>query len=193
MLVKLELNNKKVEQYNQRIRELKAEYPDFSLSEVESIDDAFCPYDQFTDGKWFADYKPITEDHRPNAELHNIYVCGWNTDEYTLKEITNYKKVLNVNSPIYWCEYGVADNASQVLDYYERLLAEYGDYMNGRKFVVTMTPVFREDQPENGGWRWHKWGAYIGNFVQQHEYLYYEEGIDYVWVFTILEVEEDEE
>ena len=192
MLVKLALNSKKVEQYNQRIRELKAEYPDFSFDEVEELEDVFCPYDQLLENaEWLKNYKPVAVDHRPSAELNSIYACGLSSDEYTLKAITDYKRVLNVDSPIYWHGYGVADNASQILDYYERLLAEYGGYMNSRKFIITMSPIFRENQPENGGWRWHKWGQYIGDFAQQHEYLYDEKGIDYVWVFTILEVEED--
>lgn len=192
MLVKLALNSKKVEQYNQRIREIKAEYPDFSFDEVEELEDVFCPYDQLLENaEWLKNYKPVAVDHRPSAELHSIYACGLSSDEYTLKAITDYKRVLNVDSPIYWYGYGVADNASQILDYYERLLAEYGDYMNSRKFIITMSPIFRENQPENGGWRWHKWGQYIGDFKQQHEYLYDEKGIDYVWVFTILEIEEN--
>lgn len=190
MLIKLVLNNKKVEQYNQRIRELNMEHPDLIWKEVEKLEDAFCLYAQMMRDPAWAKYKPVAKDTRPNVELHGVYVCQGVNDEYTLEMLTDYKAITNCDSPIYWWDYGVADNASQVLDYYEHLLKENNDYMNNRKFVILMTPVFREDQPEDGGWRWHKWGMYIGDFESKCEYLYDEQGIDYVWVFKILEIEE---
>lgn len=189
MLVKLTLNNTKVKEYNRCIRELKAEYPEFTFDEVENLEDVFCPYVNLLRYNTLAEYKSIAKDHRPLMELKDVYVCGLNSN-YTLEATTDYKKKINVNSPIYWINYGVADNASQVIDYYKSLLDIYGDYMNSHKFVILLTPIFRESQPERGGWRWHKWGTYIGDFNPQHEYLYDEQGIDYVWVFSILEVEE---
>ena len=192
MLIKLELNDKKVKQYNQRIRELKNEYPDLPWKEVEKLEDVFCPYAQIMRDRAWDKYKPVAKDNRPYVDMHGVYVCDLNVD-YILEAITDYKKAKNFDSPLYWFDYGVADNASQVLDYYEHLLTQNGDYMNNRKFIITMTPIFREDQDEYGGWRWHKWGIYIGDFIPQCEYLYDEQGIDYVWVFGILEVEECKE
>lgn len=189
MIVKLELNSKKAKQYNQRIRELRERHPEFHWREVEKLEDAFCLYPHMLRDKAWTKYKPIAKDHRPNVEMHGIYVCELNSD-YKIQELTDYKKVRDFDSPLYWCNYGVSDNASQVLDYYEHLLTVYGDYMNHRKFVILMTPIFREDQPEYGGWRWHKWGQYIGDFESKCEYLYDEQGIDYVWVFEIVEVKE---
>lgn len=192
MLIKLTLNNKKVEKYNQRMRELKIKYPDLPFREIEKLEEMFCPYAQMITDKGWAKYKPVAKDNRPLVDLHGIYVCGLN-DEEILESITDYK-VVNHNSYLYWCKYGVADNASQVLDYYEHfLLTNYSDYMNNHKFIIKMTPIFKENQPEHGGWRWHKWGEYIGDFISKCEYLYDEQGIDYVWVFAILEVEECEE
>ena len=192
MLIKLSLNDEKVKQYNQRIRELRAKHPDFTWKEVEKLEDVFCPYPQILRDKIWNNYKPVAKDNRPYVAMHGIYVCHMSTD-YILEEITDYKKAKNFNSPLYWYDYGVSDNASQVLDYYEHLLTQDSDYMNGRKFIITMTPVFRDNQPEDGGWRWHKWGQYIGEFEPQCEYLYDEQGIDYVWIFKILEIEECEE
>ena len=190
MLITLELNNEKVKQYNQRAQELKIEYPDMHWREVKKLEEVFCPYARIMMDKEWVKYKPVAKDNRSLVDLHGVYVCGLN-ENYTLERITDYREVRNFDSPIYWCNYGVADNASQVLDYYENfLLTNYADYMNDRKFIITMTPIFKEDQPEYGGWRWHKWGQYIGEFEPKCEYLYNEQGIDYVWVFTILEVEE---
>ncbi len=193
MLVKLALNSEKLKEYNRRIREIKAEYPTFSFEEVEKLEDIFCPYVNVVKDNILVEFKAIAKDHRPLMELKNVYVCGWSADDYTLEMTTDYKKKINLDSPIYWWNYGVADNASQVIDYYEYLLSMHGDYMNNRKFVILLTPIFRESQPERGGWRWHKWGQYIGDFEPQCEYLYDEQGIDYVYTFTILEVEECQE
>lgn len=77
--------------------------------------------------------------------------------------------------------YGVADNIQQILDNVPELQDP------NRKFTVAVTRVVRKDQAKTGGWRWHKWGEYIGDFKPQHEYLYDEEGIEEVLVFHIYE------
>ena len=109
---------------------------------------------------------------------------------YTIEALTNYKEKKNFYSPLYWWKFGVCDNASQVLDYYDSLYEQHTDYMEDKKFVILLTPIIREQQPECGGWRWHKWGQYIGKFESKCEYLYDEKGIDYVYCFKILEVED---
>lgn len=45
--------------------------------------------------------------------------------------------------------------------------------------------VRRNEQPANGGWRWHKWGEYIGKHKPEHEYLYDEAGIDRVYTCSV--------
>lgn len=78
--------------------------------------------------------------------------------------------------------YGVCDGIDNL-----RLHPDYLDILNGpRKFTVFITEVRRADQPEDGGWRWHKWGPYIGSYEPQHEYIY-DEAIDSVWLFNIVE------
>lgn len=77
--------------------------------------------------------------------------------------------------------YGVCDSLEQLLAACPEL--EGPD----RKFVVTLTRVRKDQQPESGGWRWHKWGDYIGTKNPQHEYLYHEPEIDEVLCFHIYE------
>ncbi|MFW5962129.1 MAG: hypothetical protein ACOCQR_00760 [bacterium] len=78
--------------------------------------------------------------------------------------------------------YGVCDNYEQVLERYPEL--EFSD----RNFVVTLCPIRKSEQLKEGGWRWHKWGHYIGEYKPQCEYLYDEPEIDEVLVFHIYEV-----
>ncbi|MHA1169977.1 MAG: hypothetical protein ACTSRU_19285 [Candidatus Hodarchaeales archaeon] len=93
------------------------------------------------------------------------------TAEERLKDVdwTNYRD-----------NYGVCDNIDQILKRYPEL--EQPD----RYFMVTLKEIRREDQPDRGGWRWHKWGEYIGDQKSEHEYLYDEE-IDSVICFHIYE------
>ena len=42
-------------------------------------------------------------------------------------------------------------------------------------FCVAFTKVSKSTQPEDGGWRWSKWGPYIGEKNPQFEYIYDED------------------
>mgnify|MGYP000882924946 CR=1 FL=1 len=78
--------------------------------------------------------------------------------------------------------YGVCDGHENLLSH-----PDYAPVLAGpRKLTVFLTEVARAAQPERGGWRWHKWGPYIGSYESKHEYLYDEE-IDRVFVFSIME------
>lgn len=78
--------------------------------------------------------------------------------------------------------YGVCDNLDQVLAKYPEI-----EGAEDRQFIVTLTPVVSKDEPSDGGWRWHKWGEYIGAHDPQCEYLHDEVGIDMVYCFHIYE------
>jgi hypothetical protein len=47
--------------------------------------------------------------------------------------------------------------------------------------------VIKANQSHEGGWRWHKWGEYIGKYEPQYEYLYDEPEIEKVYVYHIYE------
>lgn len=80
--------------------------------------------------------------------------------------------------------YGVCDGLENLMSVMGEVLAD-----PARRFVVTLTPVHRDprNKGQGGGWRWHKWGEYIGAFKPQHEYLDDEEGIDCVYCYHIYE------
>jgi hypothetical protein len=63
--------------------------------------------------------------------------------------------------------YGVCDTVEQVLEHYKSDL-ENPD----RKFCISFNTIVKAEQPESGGWRWNKWGSYIGTHDRQCEYLY---------------------
>lgn len=65
-------------------------------------------------------------------------------------------------------QYGVSDSIEQIKEYYK-------EWINSpsTKWVITVTPVFQDKtkRGEGGGWRWHKWGDYIGDLNPKYEYL----------------------
>lgn len=78
--------------------------------------------------------------------------------------------------------YGVCDNVEQILARFS--IAEIPD----RKFCLGIAPVFKKDQPPRDGWRWHKWGPYLGTHKIEWEYLADEENIEYVLIYHIYEI-----
>ena len=63
--------------------------------------------------------------------------------------------------------YMVCDDIEQALEYW-KFAVEHPT----NEFLISMMPVRKKDQPERDGWRWHKWGPYIGTQNPKHEYLY---------------------
>lgn len=84
--------------------------------------------------------------------------------------------------------YGVADNLQQILKKYKQLLS------STEEVVLCYHPVYKKDQSSDGGWRWHKNGAYIGNkrSKERHEYLYDEPDVEMVLCFNFIKVKKKE-
>jgi hypothetical protein len=78
--------------------------------------------------------------------------------------------------------YGVCDTYKQILEQYPGIIT------SDRKFVISITPILKENQSKKGGWRWYKWGSYIGKHTPITEYLYDDPSIDKVYVYTIYEL-----
>ena len=74
--------------------------------------------------------------------------------------------------------YGVCDSYEQVID-------RFGLNESELEVTVSLTPIYKNEQSETGGWRWHKWGEYIGDKTITSEYLYEEEDIDLVYVYQV--------
>ena len=79
--------------------------------------------------------------------------------------------------------YGVADNVDQIIDFYKVNSTDLN-------ICINITPIHKSSQPETGGWRWHKWGSYIGTQKSSHEYLYDEKKVELVYVFHVYEFKE---
>ena len=78
--------------------------------------------------------------------------------------------------------YGVCDSPEQVLAKYPEFAAPEHEY------VMFFVPVNADDQPADGGWRWSKWGEYIGTGEPKCEYIYDEPVLRSVMTFSVYEV-----
>lgn len=184
MLVKELIGSEnQINKWNENIRKCKAEYTDFCMEEIKSSSDVFTPYSELEIPK---DWKFIPDTIK---DTRGIYISGLNS-HYDIETLTNYKEIgIDFKSPLYWHNYGVCDNASQVIEKYNEFVKSgFIDEQND-KCIVLMTPMCRRYQESDGGWRWHKWGEYIGVQNPQHEYLFDEENIDIVFVFEFYKLE----
>ena len=83
---------------------------------------------------------------------------------------------------IYECAYGLCDN-------YQQAINTFSKYANSEnKYCLFVTPIYREDQPEKYGFRYHKWGDYIGTQWFQHTYLYDDKHIDVIYSFKFIKL-----
>jgi len=84
--------------------------------------------------------------------------------------------------------YGVADSKEQALEYAKSHVQDLQEAFCG---FVTHIAKDISNKGVGGGWRWCKWGEYIGTGSPQCEYLDDENGFDNgVWVFTIALLDE---
>jgi hypothetical protein len=105
----------------------------------------------------------------PEDEFEELKNLSYD-DRYKIFE--NYDKIT----------YGVADTIEQIKEYYKEEVESKND-----KYCLALTPVWqeKENKGKGGGWRWHKWGEYIGKLNPQCEYLDDEEfGDDFQYVIT---------
>lgn len=186
-LIKLTTTPEKLEARNVSIRRCKEEFPDFNMEEVHTIEDLIPSYQAVLDDpecvKIISDVKDTLTNFDGvymNAQLECI-------DDYINEKIKD-------NNPFYIgekfgvCEYGVCDNASQAIDHFKNIEKERGiDFGN---CVLCLRPIVKKNQPADGGWRWHKWGPYIGVKHPECEYIYDEgDDINFVWCYHLYGVE----
>lgn len=157
----------------------------------------------------------ILEEDDPHLDITGIYLSHLN-GHYDIDQLTNHHEITFRQSKTDLHCLGVSDNATQIKKHIERCLYEYQygnsntheyffdgedlvDYINEFKdqpleFVILLTPIVNHHDLDNwGGWRWHKWGEYIGKHTPACEYLDHEKGIDFVFVWELYPVMRNEE
>lgn len=128
-----------------------------------------------------------------------LYECGhWNFDGLlkNVAVIEDYPE-LDITCKVYDQEddeeYETTLNAYGVCDSPAQFKIKVGNKLihSKKKYVVSFVHIKKD--PENagkgGGWRWHKWGPYIGECNHEYEYLDDEDGFENgVWTYHIYEI-----
>lgn len=116
----------------------------------------------------------------PEKIKTGVYLLGnWNFDGYLDGKLTFeecYAELCNA-----FPSYGVCDSP-------EQLLAAYDFDADPRKLTISLVKILRSSQPRYGGWRWHKWGPYIGKRQPLREYLHDEPDIEEVFTYHVYDV-----
>lgn len=134
----------------------------------------------------FVKYNPDDWDDAYTPDNHDdftgVYVMapGYGNifpfDDINMCTCSIHTRDMELNDEFRWHTFGLSDNASQVIDYYNDLK---GKGLKGNHVIIMQFM---------NSFRWHKWGQYIGYFEPHCEYFNDEQGIDYVFSFEILQV-----
>lgn len=123
----------------------------------------------------------VTPCGRARKLAAGIYQSSWWNFELDFRGHQDYR-LDYPDLPLDFPCYGVCDSPEQLQSL---LPAEL--LTNETPYVISMAPILRSEQ-EPGGWRWHKWGPYLGVQHPTTEYLHDEPLIEQVWTFHVYQV-----
>lgn len=123
-------------------------------------------------------YRGVYEAHiNFDKEISNLIVDQWPSIRYG----DNYD----------WSQ-GDTFSSFGVVDHWTQLPLQLLDEPQHGNLLVYLGRHRRADQPESGGWRWHKWGPYLGvhspETSTEYEYLYDAIDVVEVWSYCVVEV-----
>ena len=166
---------------------------------------------------WFSEsletqHTRIVEADSRDLDIKGIYLTHLNgkqdIEPLTTSKVLSRRKTKGTSN-----FFGVSDNATQVKVYLEKALEVYFTsnsvsgstlYWLGKQlahtldycgvstkfgYVLLMSPIWNKHDVSNyGGFRWSKWGSYIGNYERQSDYLDQETDLDFVFVWNLVPV-----
>jgi hypothetical protein len=143
------------------------------------------PYDGFTLA--LREFHTGNRNTQPLRVYRGIYLAHINFDKEIAGLIVDRWPEFDVpdgeHDMTWFSSFGVVDHWTQLpLDLLER---------DKRGLLVFLGHHAKAEQHDDGGWRWHKWGPYIGVFQEQaaaNEYLYDTPDVIEVWSYQIVEV-----
>ena len=184
--------------YNQNVSHL-----DKARKLIGAGDELFKPY---TGIRQATDKRKVLEDDT-RTDFKGCYWTNLNP-ENLINHATHYELYKRYTH----LAYGVSDNATQVLDNLYHALevyltkdSTYDFFSRGKRiyryltehpdavYFIRFTPVFNHHNGAIGGWRWHKWGRYLGKHTPQCEYLDEETNIDYVLLWHLYPLKKKED
>jgi hypothetical protein len=116
-----------------------------------------------------------------NELQEGVYLSDYSFQLHALERSKSYIKDPEFLTNDFAWYYGVCDGIDNLLEVIPELLSP------DREFVVLLHKITKSGQPRYEGWRWHKWGDYIGTQTPTTEYIYDEPEIELVYCYHIYE------
>ena len=166
---------------------------------------------------WFSEFLEtqhtrIVEEDSRNLDTKGVYLTHLNGKQ-DIETLTTSKVLARRETKGTSNFFGVSDNATQVKVYLEKALEVYFTsnsvsggtlYWLGKQlahtldycgvstkfgYVLLLSPIWNNHDVSNyGGFRWSKWGSYIGKYERQSDYLGHETGLDFVFIWNLIPV-----
>ena len=168
------------------VRKLVKMYPgeDFEHMKHNSIYDYVSKYSDWV-ARLYSDNSGIRI--VPDKEIPDCVFVGDLNCQIIIESITIHKpKSDRVIDKVNWF-FGLCDNAEQALAEFKKFLSKSKEYEQ-RSYIFLLSPIYRASQPEYGGFRYHKWGPYVGVQKPEHEYLYDDKHIDLVYFYRVYQI-----
>lgn len=142
-----------------------------------------------SDDDWKQIHKDYKEIYFPKEIVSGIFIeKSWvplALEETTIKpskgQYHSYPADINIDISL---NYGVCDNYEQILENIPQLVSD-----PDRKFFIILKEMLKSEQPKYGGWRWCKWGSYIGTQNSVADYLFDEPEVEKIICFQIHQFE----
>jgi hypothetical protein len=106
----------------------------------------------------------------------------WSPERCFTGLFERYPQLPPVDQEDFSC-YGVCDSPEQFMEKHGKILEQ-----DRRVFCVYFVEIAKKNNPPEGGWRWHKWGPYIGKQQPICEYIYDEPIIESVYTYHVYEL-----
>jgi len=160
-----------VNSYERVARGLYLRDATFELLSRDLVKSAY-PFDALGKAYWkrlHEDYKTFGDD-----KVHE--------DAGVIARRAEYRRLENAQNENYPNDYGVCDYPEQILEKFPKLAED------PRRFLIMFMKFSKKDQPSRDGWRWEKWGNYVGEQETLADYLADEPHIEQVYSFHIFEL-----
>lgn len=122
-------------------------------------------------------------------ELGLYQSTDWSFDYLTVEKCESFFELVPFEEATtgkeWYSNYGVCDSPEQFKEHsiFKKIVKDKENY-----YVVCLVKLEKKECSPTGGWRWHKWGPYIGKQKPTCEYLYDEPVIETVYTYHIYRV-----
>lgn len=125
----------------------------------------------------------------PTLRVHRGVYLAYTNYDHEIRDL-----ILDDWPPFDAFGYGTENyfNCYGVVDHWTQLPLKDLD-TDSRHLLIYLARHAKSEQPSDGGWRWHKWGPYLGVFQEQvaaHEYLHDTPDVVEVFSYRIVELRE---